>query len=375
MSSLPHLNPGWSSHNMLVGRYRFMRGPVGYRESELQNELAKFLQNKSQVKAAYFATIEYVSGTFTGPALCLKTSYAGETMDLVEAAGEIFTHWFVEPERMDVTFLTDEQEMDLEKICQPFYARPGHNADLYENGLPLTGLVCPHCVSGKSRILHAFRAAPSTKGDSGWQFYCKCGMPEDPTAIKTLSLKEIVKMEPTLRGWLETPIGMNLWRATGKSRWEQIKKEKLNGPNGRNGNGTNGSNGHHHGSNGANGKHSANGLNGHDRYSQDNLGNGMHSPNGEVNFVRETGMPFGALMGKEANAEPQPEELDPIREYVQLRASWPHPVEIALYYECFGCGEVLSSGSEGKCRCGNIVISSGVVKIENLTKASAFRQR
>jgi hypothetical protein len=344
MSSLPELKPGWRSHNMLVGRYRFARGPKGLRESELQNDLTKYFQTKMQVKAAYFATIKYTSGTFTGPALCLKTSFGGETMDLVEAAGEIFARWFVLPERMDVTFLTDEQEMKLEKVCTPFYTRPGHNADLYADGLPLTGLVCPHCISGKSRILHAFRTAPCAKNDSGWQFFCKCGMPEDPAAIKTLPLKEIIKLEPTLRGWLETPIGMNLWRATGKSRWEQIKE---------------GTNGNEH--------------NGH--YSNGQNGNGHHLPNGDISFVRETGKPFDREMFPPA--ESKPDDGDPIREYIKLRLGWPHPIEIALYYECLACGEILSSASAGeaKCRCGTIAIKSGIVTIQNLGKASAFRQR
>ena len=361
---LPNLKPGWRSHMMIVGERCFAQGPEGDRETELQNELAAYLRTKWQVVAAYFTTIRYESGTFTGPALCLKTCYAGETMDLVEATAEIFTHWFVLPERMDITFLTDKEEAELEKVCRPFYCKPGRDADLYQDGLPLTGLVCPHCVSGKSRILHAFRAAPHAKGDSGWHFFCKCGMPENPAEAKTLPLKEIIKLEPTLRGWFETPIGMNLWRPTGRARWEQIKEDKLNGHEP----GQNGSNGH--GSSGVNGHYSVNGSNGHD-----NMGNGMRSPNGEINFVRETGMSFDRGITPAEPSETKPGDADPIREYIKLKAGWPHPVEIALYYECLGCGEILSSGSDGKCRCGNIVISSGVVKITNLEKASAFRQR
>ena len=352
---------------VIVGQCRFMRGPEGYRETELQNELAAYFRTKSQVHAAYFPTIKYESAAYKGPALCLKTCYAGDTMDLVDAAGVIFTHWFVQPERIDIIFITDEQETELVKVCPPFYSKPGRDADLYRDGVLLTGTVCPHCASGKQRILHALRVSPGGNRDSGWQFYCKCGMPEDPAQAKTLTLKEIVKLEPTLRGWFETPIGMNLWRPTGKSRWEQIKEEKING-NGYGGNGQHGSNGH--GSNGVNGHYSANGRNG-----DGHIGNRMYSPNREVNFVRETGTPFDRGMSPPAPVKLPPEDADPIREYLHLRAGWPHPIGIALYYECLKCGECLSSASEGKCRCGNIVISSGVVKITNLEKASAFRQR
>ena len=103
----------------------------------------------------------------------------------------------------------------------------------------------------------------------------------------------------------------------------------------------------------------------------------MHSPNGEVSFVRETGKLFDRGMTPAEPAESKPEDTDPVREYIKLRAGWPHPVEIALYYECLGCGEILSSASAGeaKCRCGNIAIRSGVITIKDVSSASAFRQK
>ena len=381
------LKPGWGSHTFLAGRARLGGEADGPRERELKQKLTEFIRSDFKVKRAYLARIQYVSESKVNMALCLKMIYGGENTKLVEQLFEIYAKLYYRSELMDLIFLTDEQEERLALTCAPFYGvMYDGNRGLLPDTAASTGIVCSHCASGQSRILHAFRTAAFEKGDSGWQFYCKCGMPENIADAKVLPLKEIVKLEPSLRGWLETPIGMNLWRLTAKARWEQIKEDKLNGNgHGANGhslneNGQNGSIGH--GSNGVSGHYSVNGRNGHGGNGEsNNIGNGMFSPNGEVNFVREHGRPFDRGMAPQPPSTGEtpvpPEDTDPIREYIKLKPGWPHPVEIALYYECLGCGEVLSSASAGeaKCRCGNIAISSGVIKIENLAKASAFRQR
>ncbi len=362
--------PGWQSNEIAYAKVRFYGEQDGVRETRLKEELSEFFRSDWRVKAAYLAKMRVGENPPKGYALCLVVAYGCyRNPEIMTRIGQIYAGLFGKYEEMSVVFTEEHEEAELQTVCPPFYNKAGRDADLVRDGLPLTGIVCPHCASGSRPILLAQRTSPHEKGDSGWQFYCKSGAEENIAEAKVLPLKEIVKLEPSLRDWLETPIGMHLWRPMGRSRWEQIKEEKLKGYglNGHNGHGTNG--------NGQNGHHS-NGQNGHGQNGHAQLGNGMYSPNGEVNFVRETGMPFDrGMTPAEEPAEAKPEDDDPVREYIKLRAGWPHPVEIALYYECFGCGEVLSSGSEGKCRCGNIVISSGVVKIENLTKASAFRQR
>ena len=367
------LKPGWGSHTFLAGRVHFRGEMNGPREKVLKEKLTQFIQNDFKVKRAYLAHIQYVSESKVTMALCLKMIYGGENTKLVEQLFEIYAGLYYQDELMDIVFLTDDLEEKLAVVCAPFYGKYDGNHDLLPETAASTGLVCPHCASGQYRILHAQRSSPQGRGDSGWQFYCKCGMPEDPAAFKTLPLKEIIKLEPTLRNWLETPIGTALWRPTGKARWEQIKEEPYNG-NGHGGNGQHGSNGH--GANGVNGHYSANGRNG-----DGDIGNGTRPPNGQVNFVRETGKPFERwitpLPPAMGGTPMPPADADPVREYLHLRAGWPHPVEIALYYECLGCGEILSSASAGevKCRCGNIAIHSGVITIKEIAKASAFRQR
>ncbi len=262
------------------------------------------------MKAAYLAKMGIANNPPKGYALCLVVAYGCyRHPEIMVPIGQIYAQLFEAHEEMSIVFPDDKQEAELIKFCAPFYSKPGRDADLFRDGLPLTGIVCPHCASGSRPILLAQRTSPHEKGDSGWQFYCKSGAEENIAEAKVLSLKEIVKLEPSLRNWLETPIGTNLWRPMGRSRWEQIKEEKLKGYglNGHNGHGTNG--------NGQNGHHS-NGQNGHGQNGHAQLGNGMYSPNGEVNFVRETGMPFDRGMIPAEPADTKPDDGDPVREYM-----------------------------------------------------------
>ncbi len=339
---------------MILGRVIFLSAiDDGENENEFKRQLMQLIGDDIRIKAAYLAKIKYQNESKIVMALGVVTIYGGQDAKLTAQLHRIYEPLFPKGEILDVIYLEDEeQEERLAKVCLPFYEQKYRHESLY---LPakketLTAIVCEHIAAKQFPILNAARVRPQGKGDSGWRFFCKSGMPEDHAHDKIITLPELLKIEPGFNKYLDSPEDTYLWRPVVRARWEHFKPS--NGHGEQNGHGPNG----HHGE-------------------SNNIGNGMFSPNGEVNFVRENGTPFDRGISPPAPTEPQPEDADPIREYVQLRAGWPHPVEIALYYECFGCGEVLSSGSEGKCRCGNIAISSGVVKIENLAKASAFRQR
>jgi len=166
-------------------------------------------------------------------------------------------------------------------------------------------------------------------------------------------------------------------------RWAHLKQELRHGRNG-----------HRYGSNG----HGSNRKNGHN-----GNGHGHHSHgHGDAMYLRDTDQPFGKFTvngngngngvhregaegangnghqenGPNGNGHHPAEDADPIRLYLPLLPGRIHPVEIALYYECLGCGVILSSAAPGdtKCRCGNIAIHSGVVAIQDLAQAHAFRQ-
>jgi len=360
---------------MVVGRVNFLGPADGLRERELKEQLAKFANNDFRFKALYLARIQYQSESNAVMALCVVTIYGAQNAELTEQLKDIYAPLFPKGQYMDIIYLDDEEQEDrLAKVCPPFYNKRDRDANFYRDGLPLTGTLCPHCASGQSPISHAERVASGVKGDSGWRFYCRCGQPND--AAQTLPLKDIIKLEPSLRNWLEMPGRVNLQRSRGKSRWEPIKEEGRNGHNG------NGHNGHHE--NGANGNGNGNGHHSHG-----------HS---DAMYLRDTDQPFGKFTVN-GNAEQNgkwkmedgknnyyengtngsghlAEDDDPIRLYLPLLPGRIHPVEIALYYECLGCGVILSSAAPGdtKCRCGNIAISSGQVTIKDLAQAHAFRQ-
>ncbi len=352
--------PGWREGEIHFSRVRYWGDLDGPREQELKIELISFFKTRVEIQAAYLARMGYRDDPPTEMALCIRALYDPNVAPINMRIGEISVPLFRGCGSMEIIYLSEKSERIVQQVCQPFYERYPLLPHERER-LALTAVVCSHVASKRHRMLHAARVKPISKTDSGWRCYCQSGIPEDHKDDKTITLRELLILEPDFKLLFDSPQDTFLVRPTVRMKWEHVKAKGASKGHGPNGNGQNG----HYG-NGQNG----NGQNGHAQ-----LGNGMYSPNGEVNFVRETGMPFDRGVTPAEPAEAKPEDEDPVREYIKLRAGWPHPVEIALYYECLGCGEVLSSGSEGKCRCGNIVISSGVVKIETLTKASAFRQK
>ncbi len=345
--------PGWQSGETHTSLVRYWGDQTGPREQELKIELIAFFKSFPEIQTAYLAKMGKNDDPPTMVALCIRALYDPNIVPINTRIGEIYAALFNRNESIEIVYLTEKAEAAILTVCQPFYERYPLLPHERER-LALTAVVCEHVACRERRILHAARIKPQGNGDSGWRFYCKSGYPEDEARNKVVTVQEVLKLEPDVAKIIDSPQDTFLWRPTPRMKWEHVKANGESNGHGLIGNGRNG-----HGDNGE----------------SNNIGNGMFSANGEVNFVREQGKPFDRGMSPPPDLTP--EDNDPIREYVKLKAGWPHPVEIALYYECFGCGEILSSASAGeaKCRCGNIAISSGVVKIENLAKASAFRQR
>jgi len=351
---------GWREGEFHCSRVRYWGDQDGPREQELKIELISYFKTRVEIQAAYFAKLGYNDDPPSTVALCLRALYNPNIAPLNTRIGEIYAPLFRGGGTMEIIYLSEKSERIVQQVCQPFYERYPMLPHERER-LTTTAVVCSHVASKRHRMLHAARVKPISKTDSGWRCYCQSGIPEDHKDDKTITLRELLILEPDFKSIFDSPPDTFLWRPSSRMKWEHVKAANGNGKNGSNGHGPNG--------NGLNG-HYSNGQNGH-------LGNGHSFPNGELNFVRETGRPFDRGITPAEPAETKPTDDDPIREDLHLRAGWPHPVEIALYYECLGCGEILSSASAGeaKCRCGNIAIRSGVITIKDVSKASAFRQR
>lgn len=79
-------------------------------------------------------------------------------------------------------------------------------------------IVCRHVHSDGSPILYASRAAPVEPADSGWQFLC--GADEHAaTDARVWSMREVVRFEPSLRRFMDAPVGTVLGRADASGEW------------------------------------------------------------------------------------------------------------------------------------------------------------
>ena len=112
---------------------QFVGEQDGPPERELKEKLATSLRPMG-VQKAYLAVVSYAerkgpqnaAGDGAGPelnvALCLSlTDTAAEKSEIVQRASHDFAAMFGPTQHMDIIFLTDQQDVALKKVCQPFY--------------------------------------------------------------------------------------------------------------------------------------------------------------------------------------------------------------------------------------------------------------
>jgi len=103
---------------------RFLGEQDGEVERLLKAQLSEMFKGHKDVRRAYLARI--AAGDQTGIALCLGTKH-GAKQSLVSEIGAIFSGIFAKQAHLDILFLTESQELALEKVCAPFY--PPHNSN------------------------------------------------------------------------------------------------------------------------------------------------------------------------------------------------------------------------------------------------------
>lgn len=85
--------------------------------------------------------------------------------------------------------------------------------------LKTVGIVCSHVAAGTHPILQAVRTEPTEVGDSGWQFLCNSGQPEDEDFARVWTIEEVLSSDPSLQEWINAPIETTLWRQNKDSSW------------------------------------------------------------------------------------------------------------------------------------------------------------
>ena len=109
-----------SSKAIQVPRVHFVAEQDGVPEQTLKAKLIGFFQRDKSVEAAYLARVDYSEQASISVALCLRTTF-GVDKGMVEKVGLIFASVFGNQEHLDLIFLNEEQESELQKVCNPFF--------------------------------------------------------------------------------------------------------------------------------------------------------------------------------------------------------------------------------------------------------------
>ena len=122
-----------SKKTFVPHQVQFVGEQDGPPERELKERLATSLRPMG-VQKAYLAVVSYAerkgpqnaAGDGAAPelnvALCLALSdAAAEKSEIVQRASHDFAAMFGPTQHMDIIFLTDQQDVALKKVCQPFY--------------------------------------------------------------------------------------------------------------------------------------------------------------------------------------------------------------------------------------------------------------
>jgi hypothetical protein len=83
-------------------------------------------------------------------------------------------------------------------------------------------IVCHEVAINHAPILYAERSEPIEEGESGWQFLCGRS-DEDWKIAQVWALREVLASEPSLRPFIDLPVGTVLSRVAPNAKWVVAK--------------------------------------------------------------------------------------------------------------------------------------------------------
>lgn len=101
-------------------KIRFLVEQIGISEGKFKEELVRLFQSQHESLRAYLAQVEYDQTKDLNVALCISWEY-GEDENLADDIAAIFRRVFGSHEHLDILFLKDSQEIELRKVCCPFF--------------------------------------------------------------------------------------------------------------------------------------------------------------------------------------------------------------------------------------------------------------
>lgn len=98
----------------------FLSEQDGPSERVLKEQLSLYFDTDKRISAAYLARADLGNIKGETVVLCLRV-HTDQQDDVVNNIGVIFSNLFNADEKLDVLFLTSEDEMRLREVCSPFY--------------------------------------------------------------------------------------------------------------------------------------------------------------------------------------------------------------------------------------------------------------
>jgi hypothetical protein len=104
-------------------RVEFLGEQDGPPERELKALLREELQGNPAIERAYLARIGFAPDASPSVALCIAPNSA-ESIALIDSVRRVFASSFARDTYLDILFPSEEQEVDLRRVCLPFFERP-----------------------------------------------------------------------------------------------------------------------------------------------------------------------------------------------------------------------------------------------------------
>lgn len=103
---------------------KFVGEQDGVPERELKARFAEFLGQESMVQSAYLARAEHGDGTGVHVTLAIR-HFGGADPSLIPKLATIFSSMFGSHAHLDMMFIREDQERQLQAVCAPFYRARG----------------------------------------------------------------------------------------------------------------------------------------------------------------------------------------------------------------------------------------------------------
>ncbi|HXT16192.1 MAG TPA: enhanced serine sensitivity protein SseB C-terminal domain-containing protein [Gemmatimonadaceae bacterium] len=105
------------------GKVEFLGEQSGSVEDTFKRDLIFEFATRPDIRRAYLARAGFESLSEPSIALCI-VSARPDDRSLVVRVGEIAKRRFAKDVALDILFLTPEQDVDIKRVCSPFYRGP-----------------------------------------------------------------------------------------------------------------------------------------------------------------------------------------------------------------------------------------------------------